>query len=450
MTNPSPQAALHSLQQRFAILDLGGEIRAIDLQRVAAIRAGTRQADLALYRKPDADLMMTRLLEAQPIACNAKKVVSDFWKSASTTIFNEIAFDPGQTPPTTLNFWSGPPVAPRPGNWRVLRDYIRDVICAGNLEVYEYLICLLSHMVQRPGDKPGVMIVFIGGQGTGKGVFFMLLRAIWPRTVMQVSNVDQVIGKFNAQLERNYVICMDEALFAGDRRAMDRLKSAITEPYISIEQKYQPSRSIKSVHRFFAATNHDHFGHIERDDRRFMFLRVSNHRQQDTVYFGRVTTEISNPATIGALLYYLRRRDLTSFNVRAKPKSDENVEQKLMSLEGFDRYLYEVLLTGSLSGADGDSPVDPCGWNKEVFVATTALMFHYKEFDKQAQRYRPIQSNQVGRALQRLIPSTKLGCRTTQAGGTAKAEQKRGFTLPDLATARREFAAAIGGDLTWD
>lgn len=87
-------------------------------------------------------------------------------------------------------------------------------------------------------------------------------------TTLQVAKIDQVVGKFTSALERNYIICMDEALFAGDRAAIDNLKSIVTEQYLHIEQKFQPSRSIESVHRLFAASNHDHFAHVESDDRR--------------------------------------------------------------------------------------------------------------------------------------------------------------------------------------
>ena len=114
-------------------------------------------------------------------------------------------------------------------------------------------------MIQKPEEKPGIMIVMSGGQGTGKGTFFCLLQKIWLKTTLIVSDVDHVIGGFNAALERNYAVCMDEALFSSQKKAMDRLKSFITEAKITVEQKYLPRRSLDSIHRFFAATNHEHF-----------------------------------------------------------------------------------------------------------------------------------------------------------------------------------------------
>jgi hypothetical protein len=73
----------------------------------------------------------------------------------------------------------------------------------------------------------------------------------------------------------------------------------ITEPNINIEQKYQPARSIGSVHRLFAASNHEHFAHVEMDDRRFVFLRVSDLHMQDTTYFAQLAAAVQDPSQIG-------------------------------------------------------------------------------------------------------------------------------------------------------
>jgi hypothetical protein len=445
VTNP-----LSALQDRFAIIDLIGEIRVVDRHQINALLSGVTQGDTAMYKKPDAELMMKRYLEALPISCNPKQVVADFWTSPATMVYKGTGFTPKATPPTVLNYWIGPIPAPHSGNWEILRDYLHDVICAGDSLCFDYLINYMAHMIQRPEEKPGVMLVLLGGQGTGKGVYFSLLKAIWPRTTLQVADIDQVIGKFNAPLERNYVICMDEALFAGDRKSMDRLKSTVTESSIQIEQKYQPSRVIESVHRFFAASNHDHFGNVERDDRRFAFYRVSDHRQQDTAYFSAVAAAISDPTTLGAMVHHLLHKDITSFDIRLKPQSQELQKQKLMSLQGFERYWYEVLIIGSLTGCGMVNGFDPAEWDVSIFVPTTTILCHYTSFNKNAQRHQTVQSQHLGEALRRLCPSAQSDRQEIKDyGGANNGKRVRGFQLPDLDMARREFAAAMKIEIAW-
>ena len=133
----------------------------------------------------------------------------------------------------------------------------------------------------------------------------------------------------------------------------------ITEPKITIEQKYQPRRTIQSLHRFFAASNHDHFGNIELDDRRFVFLRVSDKRQGDHDYFSGLYAAIDDPVQLSAFAYDLATLDIADFNFRAKPNTGELLEQKLQSLRGFARYWYEVLSTGYIDCARLNGAFDP-------------------------------------------------------------------------------------------
>lgn len=445
MANATVQATmspLQHLQDRFAIMDLSGEIRLLDRHQVSGILNGTIKGDVSFYKKPDGNLLMKRVLESLPLPCKADVVVAEFWISPNTTMYSSTAFSPLPTSPCTLNFWVGHVPNPAPGNWRILRDYLLDVVSDGNQDVYEYLVKYMAHMVQRPEEKPGVMIVLLGGQGTGKGVYFTLLRAIWPRSTLQVAKIDQVVGKFTSALERSYIICMDEALFAGDRQAIDNLKSIVTESHLHIEQKYQPSRTIDSIHRLFAASNHDHFAHVEQDDRRFVFLRVSDIHQQDTRYFSGVAAAISNPDAIKALLYYLQRKDLSDFNVRAKPQTNEQQAQKIKSLQGFERYWYEVLTTGSKSGKSGWSP----DWSNRVFMPTGELLEAYRNHQKNAEKYQTVQESQILQRIKTICPSAVTGVRDKDRYENVR----RGISLPALEVARTEFADYLGEALTWE
>ena len=90
----------------------------------------------------------------------------------------------------------------------------------------------------------------MGGEGTGKGMFFKASLKNLGKNQLLVSDINEIVGNFNASLERNLIICMDEALFKGDKRAQDKLKSIVTEQNIRIEQKYEPRHTIQSFHRF--------------------------------------------------------------------------------------------------------------------------------------------------------------------------------------------------------
>jgi hypothetical protein len=436
-------SSLTSIQKCFALYDAAGEIWVVDKDEIAGIKSGLIETSVSFYKKASAEIKLKRLCEQNAFQEEPKALLQQFWVSSKTHVYRKTAFSPVATLPDTINFWVDPAPGAK-GDWSVIRNFLLEVICGKNQAVFEYLLKYLGHMLQHPEEKPGIMIVLLGSQGTGKGTFFKLISKIWHQTMLEVNDVDHVIGNFNAILEQKYVICMDEALFAGDRKKLERLKSLITEPTCRIEQKYQPARIINSYHRFFAASNNDQFAHIELDDRRFLFLRVANCKQGDSKYFDELLKCIEDPATIAAMVYDLMSIDLTNFNVRARPSTREHLSQKIQSLTGFDRYWFEVLQSGSTNGSDDGFLSE---WSEPMFISSTFLLKQYKAHDKNSERYASTQTSQIVQKILKLCPSARQGKGKSKGLHTQK--QVRGFYLPSLNIARQEFEKILGGSVTW-
>jgi hypothetical protein len=434
-----PTTPLQHLQRKFGIADIDGEHRLIDLEQLEQVRQGKPRSELKFYPRADGNIKLARALEALPMRSDPKDEIRQYWINPHTKVFDSIAFTPNPTAATTINYWIPPTIKPdSSGDWKTIGFFLRDVVCAGDIALFTYLLQFLAHMLQRPDIKPGIIIVLLGGQGTGKGTFFRILYRIWSRTTLIVSDVNQIVGTFNAALERNYVICMDEALFSGDKKSIERLKSLVTEPVIHIEQKYQPSRSIESSHRFFATSNNDFFGQVDADDRRFVFLRVSDQRQTDLGYFDSLHKAIDDDACMGAMVHDLLNLDLTSFNPRQRPKTPEHLSQRLQSLGGFERFLYERLRLGQPL-----TEWDHQNW-QGGFISTADLKDAFHKFDPQAQRYRQLQDDQIAAVLGKYCPSA-IRTRCTLQG-----KKQRGYQVPPLDTARKEFASRLGSDIDWD
>ena len=436
---PQPTAA-KSLQQRFALYDASGEIWVIDLEQIEKIKSGVSNEDVAFYTKTPAEIKMKRFLEGLAVSSDPKTIISQFWTSPKTIEFKGLAFSPLSTPPDILNFWVNSLVEPKQGDWSKVRLFIEEIICNCSIVCSEYVINFLAHMLQQPEKKPGIIVVLLGSQGTGKGTFFNLLRKIWSRTTLQVNDVEHVVGNFNAALEQNYVVCMDEALFVGERKKLERLKSLITEPVFRIKQKYQPSRNISSFHRFFAASNSEQFAHIEKDDRRFVFLKVSDSQKCNSEYFDAIHKVLDDEAVISAMVYGLLQIDLSSFNPRLRPKTNEHINQKLQSLDGFERYWFEALHSKNLGCVDSSLN----DWSEARFMSTESLTSSYKSFNKNADRYGVFQSRDIAKSLKKLCPSAKK-----DKGKGRYGKEARGYSLPQIDIARGEFESAIGGVIDW-
>jgi hypothetical protein len=419
---------LARLQKQFSLINLGGRVWMFDNLKLLA--KNNPNPKFVLSNRSDGSLLLQRAIKAEFPDIDALKTSKDFFLHPKTICYQGVEFAPNATSDGYLNLWEGPTVKVKQGKWEMIREFLLNVICDGDKTAFDYLLGLLAHALQRPEEKPGVMTILIGGQGIGKGTFARMLQAVWSTTYLQVTNIDTVTGNFNASLEQKFIVFMDEALFSGDRRASDALKSLVTEPLIHINEKHQPARQMNSFHRFFASTNADHFKNTECDDRRDFVLRVSESHKNDHEYWKRLNLEIGNGG-IGAMAYDLLSMDLSNFNVRAKPSTKALIEQKLYSLSHIARWWYDSLDSGCL---EHDS------WPS--FMSTEIIINAVCE-SAGGKMYRKPNATDVIKQLKKLCPSTH------PKQQQEKNSRHRGLALPSLDQARVEFEEYIGGKLSW-
>lgn len=227
--------------------------------------------------------------------------------------------------------------------------HVFEVICNSDKDCYEYLISWLAHMIQKPWEKPEVAIILKAGQGTGKGTFVDPIGRIIGAHYLHATKPDHIVGRFNSMLENMVLIFADE-FFAGSKKNTDQLKGMITEKTASIERKGIDSIVVPSFSRLIMASNHDNIVIIEKDERRYLYLEVSEKHKQNHEYFEDLHKVINAPEFAGKLLKFLLDRDITTFNPRKIPKTKALTEQKLDSLEPLEKWVYGVLTNGTLTG----------------------------------------------------------------------------------------------------
>jgi hypothetical protein len=418
---------LSELKKRFALSTIGGVIGIIDLDELQ-IKGGQKAPSLKIYSRADGRLLMERFLHNIPSNFSSKEVIKNFECDPKTKLFSNVAFSPLNVPSDTLNLWVGHSIKPAQGTWAILEKFIGDVVCNNNLNCESYFLDYLAHLFQKPEEKPGVMIALLSGQGAGKGTLFELIRKMFSYTTVQLNQVGHVVTGFNAILERSYIVLLDEAIFHSDFKSIEAMKSLITEPQITIEEKRQPRRTIQSHHRFIAATNSSHFAKTEKDDRRMIYFRLNESKVNDMGYWESVRNAINGPES-QALAYHLINRDISSFNPRIRPDVDELVKQKLLSLQGFERFLYEVLTNEKIGFKE---------WKVDDFISTEHFINQYDEFRKGAARYNTIQAREIRNTMEKVLPSVRYG-----------RDKKRGYELCHIDQARKDFERYMGGAIDW-
>ena len=433
---------LHLLQQEFNLLELGGKFGVIRPSSLTWTPGMVIAPALQVYQGKDASIALKRFLETQPTPSKPDELIRQFYADPNTLTYTDVAFTPATVPRNTLNLWHSHTITAKFGNWHTIKQYLLHVLCSGDQTAYEYLIRYVAHALQRPEDKPGVMIVMLGGQGTGKGTLEVILRHIWEATTLMVSDVDSVIVGFNAQLERSYIVFMDEALFRGDSKSSDRLKSLVTSPIIQIEEKYQPKRTIESKHRFFAASNQTHFNRTEYDDRRMYYLRVSERFKGNSSYWTKLYQAIE-AGEVEAMTFDLLAMDLTDFDVRQRPASNELLSQKIQSLTGFEKFWFDAVWNGCTYSIGQSGSKIESEWADPKFWQTEDMVQAYRVRFPSEQRFNSAMGRDVAEALKKLCPSAVSNRRSTQY------ERRHGYDLPALLVARQEMENYLGGKIVW-
>lgn len=251
-----------------------------------------------------------------------------------------------------LNSYFGLNASPTPYKYTDIGAYllhIELIICNGDKNCYEYLINWLAHMIQKPEEKPEVAVVLKAGQGTGKGTFVDPIGKVIGAHFVHLTEQSQVVGRFNSLLENKILIFADE-FFAGSKKHTDQLKGMITEKTAKIERKGVDSIMVPSFSRLIMASNHENIVSIEKDERRYLYLEVSEERKQDHDYFEALRRVIDDPQFTGQLLQFLLERDISNFNPRRVPQTKALGEQKLDNLDPLERWFYSCLKNGQLTG----------------------------------------------------------------------------------------------------
>jgi hypothetical protein len=436
----TPLDALQTIQKQYSLLNLQGKLYTFDQYRLETT-AGQPAQKLELSGQGDATLLLKRAIKAKFPNSDERKIASDFFMSPETTYFEGVEFNPKGDSKSYLNLWVSPYRKAKKGHWKLIDTFLKNVICDGDEDSYNYLINYIAHALQLPEKKPGVMLILMGGQGIGKGTLGRIFQMIWTATYLQVSNIDAVTGNFNAALERSFIVFMDEALFAGDRKSSDALKSLVTEPLILINEKHQPARQTQSYHRFIAATNAMHLKHTDNDDRRDFVLQVSDRHKDDHDYWNELDHEM-NHGGIEAFMHDLLERDLSAFNVRAKPSTPGLLDQKIKSLGPIEGWWYDSLDMGAFESnhAEGGTSVSEV-WMR--YLGTTDIIDDVMHFVGNKIYRRPSPQTVIN-TLTKMCPSITRGHK--KAG---MPDRHRGLSLPPLYIAREEFEKYIGGKVSW-
>lgn len=264
--------------------------------------------------------------------------------------YRAVVFEPGLDVDGVYNLWRGFAVEPKPGDkHRRFLDHVRDHVCGGNVEHYDYLLSWMARAVQQPATQGEVAIVLRGKKGSGKSTLARTFGALFGRHYWAVSNAHHIVGNFNGHLRDCVVLFGDEAFWAGDRKHESILKALITEDTIVVEKKGVDSEIAPNYIHLMMASNAEWVIPASQDERRYLVLDVHATKLQDKAYFGALNDDLAAGGLCN-LLHELATRDITEFDHRTAPRTDALQDQKIHSLDSHEEWFYRRLCDGQILG----------------------------------------------------------------------------------------------------
>lgn len=192
--------------------------------------------------------------------------------------FQGVVCEPVEYDGPAFNVWRGFRVTPKEGDAAIFERYILEVLCTGDEGLAHWLTMWLADAVQNPTQpSPPTAIAMRGKQGGGKS--FLQERILTPifgeRYVQKVQESERLFSRFNRSIFGATFIAAEEAIFHGSHATAAKLKSFISSPSWTYEEKFKATVQAKNVHRLIASTNETQAVHIDFDDRRWTVIEVA-------------------------------------------------------------------------------------------------------------------------------------------------------------------------------
>lgn len=298
--------------------------------------------------------------------------------------------------PGYFNTWQGFPLRPRAkaNGYAVFRDHLLNNVCDGDQSLYDWVFAFFAHIFQRPRERPGVSLVFRGGQGAGKTIVGAVIGSLLSVHYLLVDNPRYLVGQFNAHMTSLLLLQADEAVWAGDKHAEGRLKSLVTSDVQMIEAKGVDPIPMKNFVRLIMTSNEAWVVPAGKDERRFCVLDVNPRCAQNTVYFGEMEAELADGGR-EALLHDLLTFELGKVNLRQIPRTEALLDQKFRSLGPIDAWWLDRLNAGApLRSMEG--------WSTQV--PRDALYDDYVEAAERTGVRRRAGQTELGSRLRKLVP----------------------------------------------
>ncbi len=282
-----------------------------------------------------------KTLLGDDVICNPFKL---WLKNIDRRDITDVIFDPsGKEYISKHNIWKGYKYQNTGDynheNINHFLQHIKNIICNGDEKLSEYVLNWFSQIIQTPHQKTKVGLVWRSeAEGVGKNIILDLIKKIiGSEYYYSTSNLEHLIGNFNADAEAKILINMNECLWGGDKKKEGRLKEFITEETLTINQKQVKTYNIDNYANVVITTNSDWIIGVNKNDRRWAMMECSE-KKFDAEYYKKLAN-----TNIQDLTNYFYSRDLSNFKATEIIKTQLHNDQVELNMSSTEIYWLDIL-----------------------------------------------------------------------------------------------------------
>jgi len=350
-----------------------------------------------------------------------------------------VVFDPSDKVDRTryYNMFQGFAFKPEKGDWSILRDHIKNIVCAGDSRVYHYVMSWIARIFQDPGGpRPSTALVFRGVQGCGKSCVANAIGKILFPHYKELLHLSHLTGKFNLHLKDALLVFCDEITWGGSRDIEGVLKGIISGPTVRIEPKNKDSGEIQSHMNLIIASNNEWVVPTGLYERRFCVLDVLPDKKDDKDYFRDMFLQLSSGGYAAMLHDFLEYPRMSTKDLCTVPRTSGLLEQIVNSLSPVHKFWFQRLCDGTILLSDTFWTEDVKCYSFYNFFLDFCETIGRKNFN--------IIRNQFSRYLKEVCP----GMVTMKRGPQDNRENY--YVFPSLKQCRDDFQKIVRLNIPWD
>lgn len=392
------------INETFAVVPIGGKVFIAEKQDVPP-ELMRIQSQYRFWTRDGFRHFMENRLE---FAANARGQVvkrshADIWLGHEKR--REYPHGPGMFPnqPTDyngyLNLWQGFSTSPAPGDWGLFRDHIRNIMCSGDEDLFNWTLDWMADLFQDPANPKGTCVVMHGIEGCGKGTFAQILGHAFGTHFKHLTDEEHLIGRFNGHLTDALLIFADEVTYGGNKKVAGKLKSLVTERYITAERKGVDAIQYYNCARLLIASNESWFVPAGPQSRRWAVFEFEPNRANDREYFNALNKQMKEEGGIEAMMHDLMEREIT-YNLQRAPATEALQRQRNLyaTTDSLNAWWFNCLTRGTIDAVPLINDGETKSWPEEVGKAD--LYDAYEAWCSQRHQHRYVKPrNEFGKIM---------------------------------------------------